>query len=568
MEFYKDNHTTLYCRDFRQNELPAESVQMVVTSPPYWGLRKYSGEQELIWEEKDCQHEWGETITERVDETGFERNRRGLNRAAEMADGNPRTATTDNPAVEKRSQFCSLCGAWKGAYGLEPNPEMYVQHTIEILREIRRVLRKDGVVFWNIGDSYYGGGNNQGNKKELFAKQASNKGAIGQVGALLTAKHSTLKPKDLCLIPFRVAIAAQEPYQEFTIKELADRAWLAGIVDADGCIGIHHYKRKYKDSYYHQFQPYISVGCSDKEMTDRCAFITRMNGTRSTNPPPIDNRGIKSNRPHHKWRVEGENAAKILEDIYPILVVKEKQARLAHAIWRSNQETRGGRSNPIPPKVTEYRQNLWDTIKKCNQREDAIVKEPPVPQHIEPSWWVRSIIIWSKPNPMPESVTDRPTESHEYILMLTKSKTYYYDQEAVRTPQADVSIARMRRNHSGYDPGYPGGPANHLSDYYSQFEGKSIEEIEQKLGGANLKSVWTFPTHGYPEAHFAVFPEKLPEICIKAASKEGDTILDPFSGAGATLWVAKKLNRRAIGFEISEEYCQLAIERIRQQVLL
>ena len=84
---------------------------------------------------------------------------------------------------------------------------------------------------------------------------------------------------------------------------------------------------------------------------------------------------------------------------------------------------------------------------------------------------------------------------------------------------------------------------------------------------APMSSVQSFPTQPYPEAHFAVFPEKLPEICIKAASKPDDLILDPFMGAGTTLWVAKKLTRKAVGYEISEEYCKLALERNRQQVM-
>ena len=411
--YYKDIHNTLYNQDFRENDLPDESVQMVVTSPPYWGLRKYSGEQELIWGVKKnddgthelCKHEW---------------------------------------KIETARGFCSLCGAWRGAYGLEPTPEMYAQHTIEILREIRRVLRKDGVVFWNIGDSYAthaSGG--KGYAHNFRPPDVAIREGIDQPKP--TAKSIGLKEKDLCLIPFRIAIAAQE----------------------DG-------------------------------------------------------------------------------------------------------------------------------------------------------WWVRSIIIWSKPNPMPESVTDRPTESHEYILMLTKSAKYYWDADAVR--EANQTTWEEAWQPNAY-------PDKRTGETQSAMRSTLKGHEKLNSNGRNLRSVWTFPTQPYPEAHFAVFPEKLPELCIKAATPEvgccskcgrpweriiertghinkrepahapkseptktdstgwgpatmatdnwqprckcdadevPSVVMDPFAGAGTTLWVAKKLNRKAIGYELSEEYCELAMGRCQQ----
>ena len=312
---------------------------------------------------------------------------------------------------------------------------MYIQHTVEILREIRRVLRKDGVVFWNCGDSYMGSGGANENKERGGAVANPNR------------KHISLKPKDLCLIPFRVAIATQE----------------------DG-------------------------------------------------------------------------------------------------------------------------------------------------------WWVRSDIIWSKPNPMPESVTDRPTNSHEYILMLTKSAKYYWDLEAVREEYSPTVRWGGDKYKGAVKKGLEGEDA-----------GLDRERNVYSLGGRNIRSVWEFPTQPYPEAHFAVFPEKLPETCIKAATPEAgccskcgapwerlrektghintrepayvpnntptktdstgwppvtmatndwqptckcnadkvpSIVLDPFAGAGTTLWVAKKLNRKAVGYELSEEYCELIIKRNRQQGLL
>jgi len=608
--YWSDNLRAICKGDCRSMELPDECVQCVVTSPPYWGLRKYSGEQELIWGGKDCEHRW-------ADRKYLMHSGRGD--APKSGKYSTQEPIPDMPMLDNT---CSLCGAWKGAYGLEPSPELYIQHTVEILREIRRVLRKDGVVLWNIGDSYFasGGAGGDYNTGGLREGQPRYKQGNGKT-------RYNLKPKDLCLIPFRVALAAQEPYQEFTIKELSDRAWLAGIIDADGCIGIHHYDR----GTYHQFNPFVSVGCSDETMVSRCATITRCNGSRQVN------------RPHYEWRLEGGNAAKILEDIYPYLIVKEKQARVAHALWRNIQDTKElhkGRGHKTPDSVVRDRIALWELIKKCNQREDVDVNLPPVPQHIEPGWWVRSVIIWSKNNPMPESVTDRPTGSHEYILMLTKSARYYWDADAVREPALPDSYRTYRPMTSGAM-----AQESHFTD--GQPQGRTCGVSE---GGRNIRSVWEFPTQPYPEAHFAVFPEKLPEICIKAATPEvgccskcgapwvrvtkvigkqvteamkvagcktdgtyngqdladygsakaqspSDTkrrilenmsqvkeynwqptckcnadkvpslCLDPFMGSGTVLEVAAYLGRKSVGYDTSKEYCDLAIKRNNQTVM-
>jgi DNA modification methylase len=184
--------------------LPDESVQCVVTSPPYWGLRKYDGAQDLLWGGSSlCEHDFQESIN-------FDNSKKG----------NEGSTTASNPGHEVSDRFksvsgtCSLCGAWRGGFGLEPSLKLYIEHTVEILRELKRILKPDGVVFWNVGDSYAGGGNYRGlsSEKTLTSKQASNRGAKGihqELGAL--GKDSgTAKPKDLCLIPQRVAIAAQE----------------------------------------------------------------------------------------------------------------------------------------------------------------------------------------------------------------------------------------------------------------------------------------------------------------------------------------------------------------------
>ena len=131
-------------------------------------------------------------------------------------------------------------------------------------------------------------------------------------------------------------------------------------------------------------------------------------------------------------------------------------------------------------------------------------------------WYLRADIIWNKPNAMPESVKDRPTRAHEYIFMFTKSEKYFYDRDAVK-----------------------------------------------ELNGRNLRTVWNLNTKGFPGAHFATFPAKLVEPCIRASSKPGDFVLDPFFGSGTVGVVARELDRQYVGVELNPAYVEIAVDRLR-----
>ena len=295
--------------------LDAESVQCVVTSPPYWGLRDYGVE---------------------------------------------------------------------GQIGLEPTPEEYVTTMVEVFREVKRVLRDDGTLWLNLGDSYAGSGKGQmgdGTSANINDKQSTNKGST--TGCLPT-DYGHMKPKDLVGIPWRVAFALQ----------------------ADG-------------------------------------------------------------------------------------------------------------------------------------------------------WYLRSDIIWAKGvsfcpsysgSVMPESVTDRPTKSHEYLFLLTKSPRYYYDADAVRENWADG------RN----------GAANgqNWDRPETQTASPRRPQLAPKTTGRNLRSVWTINPQPFTEAHFATFPTALVEPCVKAGSAKGDLVLDPFAGSGTVGCVALKLDRTFQGIELNPDYCTLARESI------
>jgi DNA modification methylase len=176
-------------------------------------------------------------------------------------------------------------------------------------------------------------------------------------------------------------------------------------------------------------------------------------------------------------------------------------------------------------------------------------------------WYLRSDIIWAKPNPMPESVTDRPTKAHEYLFLLTKSARYYYDAEAIKEASVDMAgwQSRMKYKLSGRPDGATVCPGDSEGQRYAP---KGMRAVPDDSAGRNRRSVWTIPTQPYPEAHFATYPEALVEPCILAGSKEGDTVLDPFTGSGTTGAVAARLHRSFVGCELNPAYVELARRRI------
>jgi len=177
----------------------------------------------------------------------------------------------------------------------------------------------------------------------------------------------------------------------------------------------------------------------------------------------------------------------------------------------------------------------------------------------EAGWYLRADIIWAKPNPMPESVTDRPTKAHEYVFLLSKRKRYYFDAEAVAEPLSESTIERWAGGGKRFD--------GH-DEYFAARDGgrKHIGQLGKTglppKGVRNCRSVWTIPTQPYPEAHFATFPEAVPEKCIKAGSRIGDVVLDPFCGSGTTGQVAVQLGRQFVGIELNPTYAELARTRI------
>ena len=191
-------------------------------------------------------------------------------------------------------------------------------------------------------------------------------------------------------------------------------------------------------------------------------------------------------------------------------------------------------------------------------------------------WYLRSDIIWSKPNPMPESVTDRPTKAHEYIFLMTKSERYYYDAESIREPAKEANwLSRLERKsvkstptaiQNGIRQRKPAGWDTSRQGAHGAFhrEGRAsdVEYTTTHSLTRNKRSVWTVATHPYADAHFATFPEKLVEPCILAGSRPGDVVLDPFNGAGTVGLVALRYGRSYVGIDINPEYIELTRQRL------
>lgn len=366
-------------------ELSPGSVQCVVTSPPYWALRDYGTEPQVWGGRPECVHAWEEPGS---------RHRGG--RQGASGDRADRDTTAQDATVKiGTGQFCQHCGAWRGELGLEPTPSLFVEHTLEVFAEVWRVLKDDGTLWMNFGDSY---------------------------------------------------------------------ASCAGGYDSSG-----------------------SRGSTADNSISRKTQSAVVKG-RSRNPPPGLKRKDLVGMP---WRV-----AFALQDV---------------------------------------------------------------------GWYLRQDIIWEKLNPMPESVTDRCTKSHEYLFLLTKSPDYYFDAEAIKEPVTGNAHSRGNGRNpkstkvpSGWDTG-TGSHGNFHRD------GRANDALRPKqnsqwavahralVESRNKRSVWRIPTQAYSEAHYATFPEALVMPCILAGSRPGDVVLDPFGGSGTVGKVALELGRDAVMIELKPE---------------
>ena len=517
---YADDWLTVYAGDCRAvlATLPDESVHCVVTSPPYWGLRDYGAEGQL---------------------------------------------------------------------GLEPTPEQYVENMVAVFREVRRVLRNDGTLWLNLGDSYSGGdllGRNDAGTSGGLGREGGNKIGTGNPGPQGRMKRLTgLKPKDLVGIPWMVARAMQAPYYTGRVKAERDRVWLAAMIDGEGTVcGFDHDRA---DDGSHRSGVHVAITNTNAALLDEAARIWPTSRSEHQRPSA----GHLGTMTSWRWLVHGvENKQAVLRELYPYLIAKRQQAVVAYTLLDLMANAKRLGHSPQKDATLAKRAILTGLLSDLNHQRPVTLPswllEPP--SMTEPGWYLRSDIIWAKPNPMPESVTDRPTKSHEYLFLLAKSQRYYFDADAVREAaetdqwpgigpkhgttdnhKSDYEPMRVnRRNPTWQERKAAGATAGNVgvSDTYQNgVHGAGLPHDLGSQPGRNIRSVWTIPTQPYPGAHFAVFPPKLIEPCIKAGCPELGTVLDPFGGSGTTGMVAQSLSRRAILIDLNPDYIEQQLRRNR-----
>ncbi len=442
--YWKSNGVNLYNGSVLEDlPLKPQSVSCCITSPPYWGLRDYGLAPEIWGGDSDCQHEWG---NERIIATGRHDCDSELRKGRTPA-GNE-TAST--------GQFCRLCGAWRGCLGLEPTPELYIEHLIYVFDKVRNVLRDDGTLWVNLGDSYI---------------------SSGQVNNHQETRIAEILPQ---------------------VKSDPMDSWAAGFFDGEGNIAI------VKNAGREAGKLRITAAQVDKNPIERLQYL--FGGSI---------RKAKANkvkwRDYWVWELSAQKAVDALKRMEPCLIVKKQQAYLAYEF----QSTVGDNNKKprLTDEIIEKRLDIKRQISLLNHNVEDKYKPPKakdlalIPEHFviamqRAGWWVRSTIIWNKPNPMPESCTDRPTTSHDYIYLFTKAARYFYDADAVRE-EAEYGYSLQ----SGSFDASIGGK-----------HGSKTVKPGDGMGGRNLRSVWTIATKPFKDAHFATFPPEIPEKCIKAGT--------------------------------------------------
>ena len=464
-----------------------------------------------------------------------------------------------------------------GQIGLEETPEQYVAKLVGVFSEVRRVLRKDGTVWLNLGDSYCGSWGNSGHRPELdnspshqrdkSTKYINRGGWDGRRETPPNQSIPGLKPKDLIGIPWAVAKALQQPNYLGKIKSDINKAWIAAMIDGEGTIcGFDHLR---KDDGRIRTGINICITNSNLDLLDRCFEIYPTSRSEHNS----HGEGHFGSKPTYRWIVHGtENKIQFIKEIYPYLIAKKKQALLAYNLLLFQIDAKKLGKTPMKNTVNGKRQLLTSLISELNQGNNVDIPDwcldVDVKSLFDDGWWLRCDIIWFKRNPMPESVRDRPTRSHEYIFLLSKSQKYYYDADAIAEPAIYADITGMDSNgfkdprkFNGKHSDKQRGHGRRHAGFNERWD--NMTKQEQCSGMRNKRTVWDVPTRPFPDAHFATFPEDLIRPCIIAGCPENGIVLDPFMGAGTTALVAYKAHRNFIGSELNQEYVKIANARLK-----
>jgi DNA modification methylase len=310
-----------------------------------------------------------------------------------------------------------------GQIGLEKTPDEFVAKMVAVFREVRRVLRKDGTLWLNIGDSYATGTQANRNPTSTIGNHVPASWSNRSQG-VRCGTPAGIKTKDLVGIPWMLARALREPYYTGRIKAESDRVWMAAMLDAEGCITASEHESNGRQ----KTNIYLSVTNSSLPIIDECCRIFPQEGKY------VYEKASPINRQVLRWDVERMAIkAQFLREIYPYLIAKRKQAILGYTFLQM-QNGLPSKKKGYLPEQQEKRSWLVSALSRLNKGENIDLpdwaEEPP--SLFEPGYYLRQEIIWNKPNPMPESVRDRCTKSHEHIFLLSKSERYWYDADAIR----------------------------------------------------------------------------------------------------------------------------------------
>jgi len=288
-----------------------------------------------------------------------------------------------------------------------------------------------------------------------------------------------------------------------------------------------------------------------------CAFLPESARTCVTSPPyyGLRNYGDEENQIGQEESPE-EYVQNLVEVFREVRKVLTDDGTLWLNMGDSYYNYRPGKGQGLVKQtVSNSKQDLPDKCARRGNKLDGLKEKDliGIPWMVAfalraDGWYLRQDIIWHKPNPMPESVKDRCTKSHEYIFLLSKNRKYYYDNEAIKEPAKDWGTRDRSKGK-----------------YHNEGTGLQPHSgLEKSYPTKNKRSVWSITNKPYRGSHFAVFPPDLIEPCIKAGSEEGDIVLDPFMGSGTTAVVAKSLGRDYIGCELHEDYGNLIEERVKE----